>query len=235
MHEAQVILLSTGRLERLLLTAIVSLVGLGMLSLSLDGLAFDNFWLDESRSSLVRLFSLDQEANVPTWFASATLLLAGALALCLGRAAGPRERRRWTLVGVLLLMMSLDEAAVMHEMMIKPLRRLFDTPDILHYPWVVPAGIVAVAVALYLLPFVWRLPPPVRWRIILGGALFVSGALLVEAVSGWIEEVRGRDRLYHMTVVLEESLEFLGVFLVVSAFLRQLALLPSGVAFRVTR
>lgn len=227
--------LSIARIEGVLLTVIVGLVGCGILAISLDELAFDNFWLDEVRSSLVRLFSLDQEANIPTWYASAALILASALAFMLSRAAPRTDGRRWALISLLLLLMSIDESAVMHEMMIKPLRRLFDTPELLHYPWIVPAGILAFGFAVYLFPFVWRQPSPVRWRIIMGGALFLTGALAIEAVSGLIEEVRGRDRLYHMTVVVEESLEKLGVLCVISAFLRRLAILPNGLGLRIER
>jgi len=233
--ETTLIALSIARIEGVLLIVIVGLVGCGILAISLDGLALESFWLDEARSSLVRLFSLDQEANIPTWYASAALILASALAFLLSRAGPQPDGRRWALIGLLLLLMSIDESAVMHEMMIKPLRRLFDTPELLHYPWIVPAGFVAVGFALHLLPFVWRQPPPVRWRIMLGGALFLIGALGVEAISGLIEEVRGRERLYYMTVVVEESLEKLGVLCMISACLRRVALLPNGLGFAIGR
>lgn len=229
------IALSTTRLERALLTAVVLLIALGILTVSVHEMAIEDYWVAKFRDSFVRLFSLDQEANVPTWYASATLLFASGLALVISRMPPRADAGKWALVGCLLLLMSLDESAVLHEMMILPLRGLLETGGLLYYAWVIPGGLLAMVVALYLSPFLWRLDASVRQRLILGGSLFVLGALGVEALSGWVEEVRGRDRLFFLLVVVEESFEMLGVLLAISAFLRHLALVPQTIQLRVVR
>lgn len=214
--------LSTSRVERTLLAIIVVLVALGLLAISMTSWPIDNFWLGKARDSFVRLFLLSGEGNVPTWYASASLMLAAALALVIAGHDRVADRGQWALIGVLLVAMSLDESAVIHEMMIVPLQHAFDPRGLLYYAWIVPAGVLALLVGLYLLPFAWRLTNPVRLRLVAGGFVFVSGALGVEAVTGLIDDVYGRNRLYYLLTVIEEALEKLGVLLAISAFLHQL-------------
>lgn len=213
---------SVSRVERTLLTIVMTLMALGFLAISLIDWPIDHFWLGKIRDSFVRLFLISGEGNVPTWYASASLLLAAALALLLAGHAGTVDRGRWALIGVLLVAMSLDETAVLHEMMIVPLRQAFDSSGLLYYAWIVPAGVMVVLVGLYLLPFAWRLTKAVRRRLLAGVLVFVSGALGVEAVTGLIDDVYGRHRLYYLLTVVEETCEKLGVLLAISAFLRQL-------------
>lgn len=220
------IALSMSRVERTLLTIVVVLIALGLIAVPLIDWPIDSFWLGKIRDSFVRLFLVSGEGNVPTWYASAALLFAAILALAVAGHTDTSDRRKWMLIGLLLVFMSLDETAVIHEMMIVPLRQAFDLGGLLLYAWVVPAAVLAGLVALYLLPFAWRLPPPVRLRLIAGGLLFVSGALGVEAVTGLIDDLYGRNRLYYFLTVVEEGLEKLGVLLAISAFLLQLHRIP---------
>lgn len=214
------------RVERVLLTIVFVLITLGLVAISLIDWPIDSFWLGKIRDSFVRLFLISDEGNVPTWYASAALLFAAILALVVARHTDTVNRQKWTLIGLLLVFMSLDESAVIHEMMIVPLRHAFDPGGLLFYAWILPAAVLAALVALYLLPFVWRLAKPVRLRLMAGGLLFVSGALGVEAVTGLIDDLHGRNRLYYLLTVVEEGLEKLGVLLAISAFLCQLRLTP---------
>ncbi len=68
------------------------------------------------------LFDLDQEANLPTWYSSLKFALAAAAAALCYRAEaageateGPRSRIAWLFVGTLMLALSADESAQIHE------------------------------------------------------------------------------------------------------------------------
>jgi hypothetical protein len=221
-----VITLSTSSIERLLLAIMAVLIALGLLAIALVDRPIDNFWLSEARDSFVRLFMLNVEGNVPTWYASAALLLAGALALAISGHPGAAERGQWALVGCLLVLMSLDESAVIQEMRIKPLQQFGFAEGLLFYAWIIPGGALALGVALYLLPFAWRLAKSVRLRLLAGGSLFVAGALGVESVTGLVDDLHGRNRLYLILTMVEEGFEKVGVFLTISGFLLQLRSLP---------
>jgi hypothetical protein len=63
---------------------------------------------------------------------------------------GRRFARRWILLGVIFVLLSLDETASFHEMLIHPVRGRLNLEDIeiFHFAWVVPAlallGVLAI-------------------------------------------------------------------------------------------
>jgi hypothetical protein len=85
---------------------------------------------------------LDLEANLPTWASSMQFGVAGLA--CLAVAAADRTGRGlWAAVGVLLLVLSLDELATMHE-------RLSAAIGATPAEWIVQplAGVTAIALLL---------------------------------------------------------------------------------------
>src|SRR6266545_5147574 len=72
---------------------------------------------------VMKLFDVNSENNVPTWFSSLLLfgdaLLAGLVA-ALVRRAGGRDAGHWAALAVLLSLLSLDEVASLHERLPDP-------------------------------------------------------------------------------------------------------------------
>jgi hypothetical protein len=60
------------------------------------------------------LLRLDAEANLPTWFSSLQFALAGAACLAVA-VARRRASWPWGLLGALMVLLSLDEVATLHE------------------------------------------------------------------------------------------------------------------------
>ncbi|MFB3818316.1 MAG: hypothetical protein ACE147_11680 [Candidatus Methylomirabilales bacterium] len=169
----------------------------------------------EAQESFIRLFYLDSEANIPTWFASSMLLgcaaLLGLIALAKNRE-GDSFARHWSALAVIFLGLSLDEAALLHEMAIKPLRPLFDSSGFLHYTWVVPGALVVCLLAVAYLRFLLHLPWKTRILAAISGALYVGGAIGAEAVTGKHAAQFGEGNLaYAMLATAEEVMEMLGV------------------------
>jgi hypothetical protein len=190
-------------------------------AVSLMGLAAElvHYRVPAVRSRLVPFFSLSLEVNFPTWYSA--LLLAGCGVALLAIAAGARQsgapfRRHWTLLGVVFLYMSLDEAVEIHE----HLGGLLELHGVLYYSWVVPAGAVVLLLGVAYLRFLWHLPAPTRWRFILAGALYVGGALGMELPLGWWTERAGADNLgYALLDWVEETLELVGASLFLASLL----------------
>ncbi len=165
------------------------------------------------------LFSLGFEANVPTWYSSALLLVAGLL---LGRIAdrdGTRHRRRWWLLAGIFVYMSLDEAIEIHEYLVYlvPL----ETTGVLFFAWVIPASAILLLLAAIYWPFLRDLPAGSRRRFVVAGAIFVGGALLMELPAGWWVERHGYDNLtYGLIDWVEEAMEMSGSTLFVIALRR---------------
>lgn len=169
-----------------------------------------------------RAVDLSTEANLPTWWSAVLLVglaalfaLAGALHHAGGGA--PRGRPYWLLAGVALVL-SIDEAIALHEEVLGEVGdQLVDGGGLLHFTWVVPGLVLAVVVGIAVLRASAALPAPVRRGLVLGGAVFLAGALGVEAISGAVFDARGHDRLYLLATTVEEGLELAGVLIAIAA------------------
>ena len=154
---------------------------------------------------LVELLSLSFERNVPTWYASALLVLASAgFARCAERE--PSERAWWGLAAIFAYA-SLDEAIEIHE----HLGLLVSGSGVLYFGWVIPGAAIAAALGLALLRFFLRLPIIEQRRFALAAALYLGGALGMELPLGWWTERAGDDNLvYGMLDWVEETMELAG-------------------------
>lgn len=171
---------------------------------------------------ILPFLSLSVEGNLPTWYSSALLLGCGLLLLLC--AAGVRQSgapffRRWLLLGAIFVFMSLDEAVELHE----NLGRFVDLHGVLHFSWVIPAGLIVLCLGLAYIPFLRHLPAPTARRFIVAGILYVGGALFLELPLGWWTERAGEHSLgYALIDWVEETLEMLGATLFLLALLRHL-------------
>lgn len=180
----------------------------------------------------VPLFYVDMEGNVPTWYETMALafasLLAGLLALSALRARAPFARH-WLAIALLLLFMSVDEAARLHEATMNPLQRVIGPVEGAWQPiWVVVGIAAACIVAALFLRFFLHLPRRDQVQVFAAAALFVTGAVVVEMVSSSLFH-----ELYSLTWTasfpyalfahLEELLEMLGVVVFIDFLLRRLA------------
>lgn len=175
------------------------------------------------KSALVPLFSLSYEQNIPTWYSSALLfacaLLLAAAALCAERTRAGYDRH-WWLLAAAFLYISLDETACIHE----GASQFFDLGGVLFFGWVIPAGIIVLALGVAYLRFLSHLPRRTRVQFIVAGAIYVSGALLLELPLGAWTERHGSDNFVYAALDwVEESMELLGTTLFLLSLLEHLA------------
>jgi hypothetical protein len=192
-------------------------------SLSVFCLSPSEGLLKQVQKSFVRIFYLDLEANVPTWYSASMLLFCAALLAmitCAKRAQQDPYARHWAAMAVVFLGLSIDETAILHEMAIRPLRLAFHADGLLYYAWVVPGAAFVLLFALAYLRFWWRLPPRTRALFCIAGAVYVGGAIGAEAFSG-LRAARydEGDFGYMMIATLEELMEMTGLVVFIYALL----------------
>lgn len=162
-----------------------------------------------SRSGVVPLLSLSYEQNVPTWYSS-SLMLACSLALAVAALGARREggyRKHWWGLSAGFAAISLDEIVGLHE----EVSSFLDLGGVLYFSWVVPATIVVAALGIVYLRFLTHLPRETRVRFIVAGAIYVTGAVVMELPLGYWTEKAGSDNLgYALIDFVEESMEMLG-------------------------
>lgn len=170
----------------------------------------------------LRLFELDEEANLPTWFSSITLFAAALISVVIGRlehSRRPRETRFWMILAAGFVYLSIDELAMLHDKFGGTLATVLGVRahGWITYVWVVPALVAIAAVGLLLLGFVRRLPRRVQRLSVLAGILYVGGAVGCEMISARLVAADGSRALtsmpYFIEVLAEETLEMSGVAL----------------------
>lgn len=175
---------------------------------------------------LIKLFNLNEEYNVPSLFSALLLLTAAALLGHIRRhekQRGARDVAKWTVLAVGFVYMAIDEFSQIHELLIVPGRELLGDRSfgLLYYAWVIPATAIVLVLAGYFLGFLLRLPARTRLGFIIGGMLFVGGAIGFELFGGRQHELYGKQNLTYITyVIFEESLEMAGVIVFIHSLLQ---------------
>lgn len=200
---------------RLLVVGALVLVGIAAVSHTvwlLTGFT-DEFWFQ-----LWYLFDVGREHNIPTWYASFLWATLGALGV-LG-AALTQRRAGWLVLAVVAFAASIDEYAELHERLDSVGAPLAASLGLdVWFTWVLPAIAIVVLVVVALIPLLRALPPAQLWLLVLGGVLFVGGALGVETLSGLVLLASGGEvnRVYVYVTMVEELLELVGVAVAIGA------------------
>lgn len=163
---------------------------------------------------LVPMSNLSYEGNLPTWYASMLLFTCAALLCligCIGVRASRPYRWHWLILAVAFLYLSMDELAVIHESLNRPLRDALGLDGLFHFAWVIPFGALVLVFALSYLGFLRHLPPRFALCFALAGAIYVGGALGTELpISLWYEANGGDNLVYGLMNLAQEGLELLG-------------------------
>jgi hypothetical protein len=181
--------------------------------------------------AVMQLFDVNSEHNVPTWFSSTLLMgcaVLAALLAALVRRAGGRGAGHWAGLAAVLSLLSLDEAAALHERLGGPAAEVLGdaTQGALHFAWVVPGMVLALVVGLVFVRFVVRLPPGTRRLVVAAAAMYLTGATALEAIGGIVLEDQGDRAVYLLVTAAEEGLEMAGSVLLLYAAMSLLHLRP---------
>lgn len=168
---------------------------------------------------LANRLSLDAEMSVPTWLAALLAITAGTIAIIVGRVqlkTGPKAA--WYLLAAASFIISVDEVSALHELLLQDVhakagygtvQTLAENAWLIILPFVAAAGIAAI---IY-----WAIHLPRRtfWRLTAAFGIYALGAVAVEIAA--IPVDKGVKTYTVGYVVVEETLELLGLWLMVRA------------------
>jgi hypothetical protein len=207
-------------------------------------------WGEVEFLQALRIFDVSEERSIPTWFESIQFLLCSMLLAVVTVAKKQRNDRyslHWGVLSIILLLLSLDEVAAIHEATGAQSERVlhnttgFTPSGAITFFWVVPGAVLVLIVLLAYLRFLAHLPQTTRRLFLFAGALFVLGALGLEmltaqvvsssgGISNWIASSSGglvdRESASAIPTILkglqtstEEMFEMLGLTAFVYALL----------------
>lgn len=192
----------------------------------------------------VPTFHFDGEYNLPALFSTGLLLSCANLLYLVGRYKRQAEARwPWFLLSAVFAFLSTDEAFSIHEKLIPVMRDILPVDGPLYYGWVVPYAGLVLALGIYYLPWTFRQPNRIRNTFILGGALYVGGAIGMEMLGGWyysntdVPFMDGKTR--HLTgdliITLEELGEMTGLMVFAYSLMLKLCGPSGGIYLRQSR
>ena len=183
------------------------------------------FFLHRDFNELIWLFDVSGDRNIPTWYASFSLLTCSLLILMIGLVHLHRQdryTRHWIILSAIFLFLSIDEVAAIHERT----TNLINVPKLggfLYYDWVVFGIIFVAIVGISYRRFLRDLPQDTKYLFLLAALLFVGGAIGVEMINARIGYLSEAETVsYALMTAVEELFEMVGVATFVYALLRYL-------------
>lgn len=171
----------------------------------------------------IDLFSVNAEQTIPTWYSATNLFVTSVLLwmiVAAKRASRDRYTRYWVGLALGFLYLSIDEGAVIHEVLADWIQQEFDFTGYLAFGWQVVAVPLVIIIGVFYLRFLFQLPSHTRYRFVAAGALYIGGTLVLDAVSANQWDNDGSITFRYLTIgTLEELFEMLGVVTMIYALL----------------
>jgi hypothetical protein len=171
---------------------------------------------------LARVFSLDSEMNVPTFYSSLALLFCATLLIIISvsHKRSGKPSLAWLFLAIIFTFLSIDEISTLHEKLIDLSREAFNASGVFYYAWVIPYGAALVVFLVVYFRFLLSLPKKIMILFIVSGSIFVLGALGMELVGGLHTELHGTNNwTYSLMTTFEELLEMVGIVIFIYTLL----------------
>lgn len=168
-------------------------------------------------------FNFDRESNFPSLYSALSLGFCSFL-LAIITACKKKERAKyashWQALTYIFLFLAIDETCAIHELFIPIVRSFIKAEGIFYFAWVIPAFFFVAILAIVFRRFIFSLPTQTKILFIAAATVYISGALGLELIGGYIADNYGFATLGYLIVsTTEELLEMLGVVIFVYALL----------------
>ncbi len=176
-----------------------------------------------------RLFYAGDEFTVWAWFTAALMAAVGvtlALIALLLRRTDAQAGSPYAILAAVALALSIDETAQFHEGL-TPLPRILGLGELPTYEWLVVGIPLAILGGVGVLVVARRIDARLRTGLIVGGALFLFGAIVLEGLGGLLarsvegsaEGSAAAELGVQLLLAVEEGFELAGVLLALAAVL----------------
>lgn len=175
-------------------------------------------------NTVVNLLDSDQKLNVPSAAKIILLLASTGLFGLLGLAQSERGPRiRWIGMSGIFALLTLDEMTYFHQRLSDALHETFETHGSLRFAWVAIYLPLVLVIAIVYLPFWRRLPGRFRTELLVAAILFAGGSGGIELIKSALYDDERWTFAYGIVASISDSLELIGLALLATVLLRELA------------
>jgi len=172
---------------------------------------------------ITRLIWLGHESTIATWFSSMLFFIAAFFAYqcSLVFSLKSEAKRMWCVCSLILLVLSCDEVAQMHEYWGAYINEhFFKLKGIEHASWIVIIPFFLVGLLLFISKFKKYLFCSAKAMkfLALGTVMFIAGAFILEATINFLNH-GNLEWVWKIEIVLEEACEMFGVLLIVKGLM----------------
>lgn len=196
----------------------------------------DNHYLSSFMNIYERLFDLNREANIPTWYSSLILFISACLLFFISYYKGAKDSNQkfWKTLAFIFLYLSIDELSSIHEDFNNPVRSLLHLGGVFYWSWIVPAILILIILFFYFFRFIISLPKETRNLFILSAIIFVGGAVGLEMIGGLLSSEGMRNSIPHrIETFFEEVMEMTGVLIFIYSLIKYIK--SEGISILVKR
>ena len=168
--------------------------------------------------------NLDEEFNLPAIYSGLLLFFCSLLLRQISVVCKKVERKIWILLSRVFLFLSFVEVFQVHELFVISGLRQYVHPSLASI-WVIPYGILFVLFSCRFVPFFLGLRSPISVFSFVSGGIYVTGAIIVEALNSWLVRTGqiSRSGFYYEAISgFEELFEMLGVIIFLYAIMLEL-------------
>ena len=157
------------------------------------------------------------EVNLPMWWNVLLLIVAATLMFLVAANTPSRSARlAWRTMAVIALLMSLDDATMLHEKLGMIVER-FAPATGMTFTWVLLGGPIALAVVIMAIMASRKMHKTPRRLLVSGFVVFLGAAVGFEFIADYLIRTEAHWFLYRVTYHLEEGLEMAGAALIAVA------------------
>jgi hypothetical protein len=206
-------------------SSIIKYLTIGAITLTIFGTVIQiGKYVFNYRENWTKILNLDREMNIPTWYSAIMLAFCALLLNIIARGKKQQRDRHapeWRLLSTIFIILAIDEVASIHEILIIPdVSKALNLPWFLHSMWVIPGAIFVVWFVRYYWQFSQNLPYKSRRNFFLAAAIYISGALIMEAIGSHVAEWQGQQNItYALIATLEEAMEMAGIIVFIYGLL----------------
>lgn len=196
-------------IARVLLVSVVVLAILHLISVAIELYAPDH-----SLVTYAKLFDLDREYNVPTFFSGILLIAIGLTAWNLRLGAKHLSHKIfWIGFALFFAYWAIDEVLVLHERLAEPIREMLQIgyDSLFYHAWVLVAlGLISLLGIFILIYYRFKMPPLTKKQgnLLIVIFIFMSGIVGLEILG---TKIYGSPELYRFGIVAIEELFEIGM------------------------